>query len=200
MPGGAVIVEDCGGELRLKPAAMLEVELYSDEHIAEWDQALTRNACRSLRDSKPTGAYVPGFAKLPIACRDFGFLMNAPALGVRDDPHVKRWLQLPQEWPSSTSMTRQPAHHIWCRESLKSELQPERIGRTSPLSRQHRSLNEPLSLLSQPRGVRAAGAPGAGAFEPGSLGGGGGAAARGHVAPGPGARRPSTEPAGHAKP
>ena len=37
-PGGAVIVEDCGGELRLKPAAVLEVELYSDEDIAEWDQ------------------------------------------------------------------------------------------------------------------------------------------------------------------
>lgn len=38
-PGGAVIVEDCGGELRLKPAAVLEVESYSDEVIAEWDQA-----------------------------------------------------------------------------------------------------------------------------------------------------------------
>ena len=38
-PGGAVIVEDCGGELRLKPAAVLEVQLYSDEDIAAWDQA-----------------------------------------------------------------------------------------------------------------------------------------------------------------
>lgn len=38
-PGGAVIVEDCGGELRIKPAAVLELELYSDENIAEWDQA-----------------------------------------------------------------------------------------------------------------------------------------------------------------
>lgn len=38
-PGGAVIVEDCGGELRLKPAAVLEVEIYSDEDIAKWDQA-----------------------------------------------------------------------------------------------------------------------------------------------------------------
>ena len=39
-PGGAVIVEDCGGELRLKkPAAVLEIELYSDEDITEWDQA-----------------------------------------------------------------------------------------------------------------------------------------------------------------
>ena len=38
-PGGAVIVEDFGGELRLKPAAVLEVELFSDEAIAEWNQA-----------------------------------------------------------------------------------------------------------------------------------------------------------------
>ena len=38
-PGGAVIVEVCGGELRLKPAAVLEVELYRDEDIAAWDQA-----------------------------------------------------------------------------------------------------------------------------------------------------------------
>ena len=38
-PGGAVIVEDFDGELRLKPAAVLEVELFSDEAIAEWDQA-----------------------------------------------------------------------------------------------------------------------------------------------------------------
>lgn len=38
-PGGAVIVEDCDGELRLKPATLLEVELYSDEDIAAWDQA-----------------------------------------------------------------------------------------------------------------------------------------------------------------
>jgi AbrB family looped-hinge helix DNA binding protein len=40
-PGCAVIVEDCGGELRLKPAAVLEVELYGDEDIAAWDQADT---------------------------------------------------------------------------------------------------------------------------------------------------------------
>lgn len=38
-PCGAVIVEDFGGELRLKPAAVLEVELFSDEAIAEWEQA-----------------------------------------------------------------------------------------------------------------------------------------------------------------
>ena len=38
-PGGAVIVEDFGGELRPKPAAVLDVELFSDEAIAECDQA-----------------------------------------------------------------------------------------------------------------------------------------------------------------
>ena len=38
-PGGAVIVEGFGGELRLKPAAVLEVKLFSDEAIVEWDQA-----------------------------------------------------------------------------------------------------------------------------------------------------------------
>lgn len=38
-PGGAVIVEIVGGELRLKPAAVLEVDPYSDEQIADWDQA-----------------------------------------------------------------------------------------------------------------------------------------------------------------
>lgn len=36
-PGGAVIIEECDGELRLKPAAVLEVEFYSDEQIASWD-------------------------------------------------------------------------------------------------------------------------------------------------------------------
>ncbi|MBK5930891.1 AbrB/MazE/SpoVT family DNA-binding domain-containing protein [Halochromatium salexigens] len=38
-PGGAVIVEECGGELRLKPAAVLELEHYTDAQIAEWDRA-----------------------------------------------------------------------------------------------------------------------------------------------------------------
>lgn len=38
-PGGAVIVEACGGELRLKPAIVLEVEQYSDSQIEEWDRA-----------------------------------------------------------------------------------------------------------------------------------------------------------------
>jgi AbrB family looped-hinge helix DNA binding protein len=38
-PGGAVIVEECEGELRLRPAAVLEVAHYSDAQIAQWDRA-----------------------------------------------------------------------------------------------------------------------------------------------------------------
>jgi AbrB family looped-hinge helix DNA binding protein len=38
-PGGALIVEECDGELRLKPAAVLEFEHYSDDQIDEWDRA-----------------------------------------------------------------------------------------------------------------------------------------------------------------
>jgi len=38
-PCDAVIVADCGGELRLKPGSILEVKLFSDEAIAEWEQA-----------------------------------------------------------------------------------------------------------------------------------------------------------------
>lgn len=38
-PGGALIVEERDGELTLKPAAVLEIEHYSDERIAEWDKA-----------------------------------------------------------------------------------------------------------------------------------------------------------------
>lgn len=37
-PGGAVIIEERDGELRLKPATVLEVELYTDEQIATWDR------------------------------------------------------------------------------------------------------------------------------------------------------------------
>ncbi|MBI4754001.1 MAG: AbrB/MazE/SpoVT family DNA-binding domain-containing protein [Betaproteobacteria bacterium] len=37
-PGSAVIIEDRNGELALKPAAVLEVETYSDRQIAEWDR------------------------------------------------------------------------------------------------------------------------------------------------------------------
>ena len=38
-PGGAVIVEELDGELRLKPAEVLEVDLYSDAQIETWDRA-----------------------------------------------------------------------------------------------------------------------------------------------------------------
>jgi AbrB family looped-hinge helix DNA binding protein len=36
--GCAVIIEDRGNELVLKPAVVLEVEMYSDRQIAEWDK------------------------------------------------------------------------------------------------------------------------------------------------------------------
>ena len=36
--GTAVIIEDRGNELVLKPAAVLEIEMYSDRQIEEWDR------------------------------------------------------------------------------------------------------------------------------------------------------------------
>jgi AbrB family looped-hinge helix DNA binding protein len=36
-PGSAVIIEERNGELALKPAAVLEIERYSDEQLAQWD-------------------------------------------------------------------------------------------------------------------------------------------------------------------
>ncbi len=38
-PGGAEIVEECEGELRIKPVALIEVGIYNDEQIAAWDRA-----------------------------------------------------------------------------------------------------------------------------------------------------------------
>ncbi|WP_462330655.1 AbrB/MazE/SpoVT family DNA-binding domain-containing protein, partial [Thiohalocapsa halophila] len=37
-PGDVLIVEDRGGGLVFKPAAVLPVEVYDDEQIAVWDQ------------------------------------------------------------------------------------------------------------------------------------------------------------------
>lgn len=37
--GGPVIIEDRNGEIVLKPAVVMEIELYSDEQIADWDRA-----------------------------------------------------------------------------------------------------------------------------------------------------------------
>jgi AbrB family looped-hinge helix DNA binding protein len=36
--GGAIILEERGNELTLKPAMVLEVEMYSDAQVAEWDK------------------------------------------------------------------------------------------------------------------------------------------------------------------
>ena len=37
--GDVLILEDRGNEIVLKPAVVLELEIYSDEQIAEWDAA-----------------------------------------------------------------------------------------------------------------------------------------------------------------
>lgn len=44
-PGSAVIIEERDGELTLKPAAVLEIDAYSDAQIADWDRedALTND-------------------------------------------------------------------------------------------------------------------------------------------------------------
>ena len=36
--GGTVIAEERNGEVVLRPAVVLEVEMYSDEDIARWDE------------------------------------------------------------------------------------------------------------------------------------------------------------------
>jgi antitoxin PrlF len=35
--GGAVILEEHNNELIIKPAAVLEIEMYADSQIAQWD-------------------------------------------------------------------------------------------------------------------------------------------------------------------
>lgn len=37
--GGAVVIEDRDDEIVLKPAAIFEIEMYSDRQIAEWESA-----------------------------------------------------------------------------------------------------------------------------------------------------------------
>lgn len=37
-PGGTLIAEERDGELILRPAAVLEIDLYSDKDIAGWDR------------------------------------------------------------------------------------------------------------------------------------------------------------------
>lgn len=43
-PGAALIIEAHNGELTLKPAAVLEIEHYSDAQIARWDSEDTLDA------------------------------------------------------------------------------------------------------------------------------------------------------------
>ena len=37
--GSVMIIEERGSELLLKPAAIMELDIYSDSQIAEWDKA-----------------------------------------------------------------------------------------------------------------------------------------------------------------
>jgi AbrB family looped-hinge helix DNA binding protein len=37
--GSALILEERNNELRLKPAAVVEMDIYTDNRIAEWDEA-----------------------------------------------------------------------------------------------------------------------------------------------------------------
>jgi AbrB family looped-hinge helix DNA binding protein len=37
-PGGVVTVEERRGELVLKPAAVVELQMYSDEEVARWNE------------------------------------------------------------------------------------------------------------------------------------------------------------------
>ncbi|MBI5074554.1 MAG: AbrB/MazE/SpoVT family DNA-binding domain-containing protein [Nitrospirae bacterium] len=39
MQGGTVIIEDRGNELVLKPAAVFEIEIYTDKQIQDWNKA-----------------------------------------------------------------------------------------------------------------------------------------------------------------
>ncbi len=48
-PGSAIIIEERNGELALKPAAVLEVERYTDEQIAQWDSADTLSSTERKR-------------------------------------------------------------------------------------------------------------------------------------------------------
>ena len=42
--GGTVIAEEKNGELILRPAAVVEIDLYTDEQIAGWDEEDRLNA------------------------------------------------------------------------------------------------------------------------------------------------------------
>ena len=37
--GGLILLEERGGEIVLRPAAVVEIETYSDHQIAKWDKA-----------------------------------------------------------------------------------------------------------------------------------------------------------------
>jgi antitoxin PrlF len=50
--GGPIILEERENELALKPAMVLEVEMYSDARIAEWDKSDRLDKSEKQRISK----------------------------------------------------------------------------------------------------------------------------------------------------
>ena len=53
--GGPIILEERENELALKPAMVLEVEMYSDARIAEWDKVDRLDKSEKQRISKKLG-------------------------------------------------------------------------------------------------------------------------------------------------
>jgi hypothetical protein len=56
--GGPVLLEEKDGQMMLKPAMVVEIEMYSDGQIAEWDRsdsltAAARTAVRKRLGKKP---------------------------------------------------------------------------------------------------------------------------------------------------
>ena len=56
--GGPVLLEEKDGQMMLKPAMVVEIEMYSDAQIAEWDRsdiltAAARATVRKRLDKKP---------------------------------------------------------------------------------------------------------------------------------------------------
>ena len=51
--GGALILEERNSELILKPAAVMEIEIYHDDQITEWDKEdrLTETERKQIRKS-----------------------------------------------------------------------------------------------------------------------------------------------------
>ena len=51
--GGAFILEERNNELILKPAAVMEIEIYDEDQITKWDKddQLTETECKQIKKS-----------------------------------------------------------------------------------------------------------------------------------------------------